>query len=314
VQASPGGGLGTVAVRRLLGWRKAISRVRRTHRRKLGRTPRLFPPRSFTDKIEWRKLFDFNPAYNVLCDKVAVRSYVAERVGDEANVPVLWVGDDPAELPLEALPRPFIVKCSHGSHFNIPVDREGALDPASLRQKLEDWLSIDFGLDRHEPGYIGIPRRLLVEPILSDKGRFIPEYKFFTFDGKVRAVLVQTRRGWDMTDLIFDYYDADWRRMPNVSTYPSKPHDDPPPAQFELMREWAEALGRGFDHLRVDFLVSDGRLYVGEVTAYHLSGHWKFDRLDYDRVFGDWWQLNQPVRRAIRTIFTREWGAVSLQK
>jgi hypothetical protein len=206
------------------------------------------------------------------------------------------------------------VKCSHGSHFNIPVDLEGTPDAAALHQQLNEWLAIDFGLERYEPGYVGIPRHVLVEPVLSDNGGFVPEYKFFTFDGEVRAILVQTRRGWDLSERTFDYYDAAWRRLPNVSTHPSKGGDDPPPAQFGQMREWAEALGRGFDHLRVDFLVSDGRVYVGEVTAYHLSGHWKFDRLEYDRIFGDWWKLKQPLRRAIHAIWTRDWGSIAPQK
>ena len=52
-------------------------RVRRAYLEKHGRAPRLLRPRRFTEKIQWRKLFDFNPLFPTLCDKIAVRDYIA---------------------------------------------------------------------------------------------------------------------------------------------------------------------------------------------------------------------------------------------
>ena len=71
--------------------------------------------------MQWRKLFDLDPIYAVFCDKVATREYVAQRVGSDAVVPMLWLGSDPAALPFETLRPPYIIKCSHGSGWNIVV-------------------------------------------------------------------------------------------------------------------------------------------------------------------------------------------------
>jgi hypothetical protein len=65
-------------------------------------------PRRFTEKIQWRKLFDMNPVYAILCDKLAVRSYIAARIGEQFLVPLRFPhsGLDQAGLVLHAVRRP----------------------------------------------------------------------------------------------------------------------------------------------------------------------------------------------------------------
>jgi hypothetical protein len=69
---------------RIHQWGAAILRVRAayTHGHN-GRKPRLLRPRRFTEKMQWRKLFDLNPLYAVISDKLAVRDFIAERVGND---------------------------------------------------------------------------------------------------------------------------------------------------------------------------------------------------------------------------------------
>ena len=62
-------------------------------------------PRKFTEKIQWRKLFDLNSLYAVLSDKLAVRDFVTARAGEDVLIPLLWSGGDPANVPLAALGR-----------------------------------------------------------------------------------------------------------------------------------------------------------------------------------------------------------------
>ena len=56
---------------RIYQWGAAIHRVRAayTHGHK-GCNPRLLRPRRFTEKIQWRKLFDLNPVYGVLSERL----------------------------------------------------------------------------------------------------------------------------------------------------------------------------------------------------------------------------------------------------
>ena len=130
------------------------------------------------------------PIYVVFSDKVATREYVSRRIGSDAVVPMLWLGTDPAALPFQTLRAPYIIKCSHGSDWNIVVRDNETIDRAAIRAQLANWLAIDFGIQMTEPGYSSVPRRLLVEPLLTDRGGFPNEYSFFVFSGVARLVML----------------------------------------------------------------------------------------------------------------------------
>jgi hypothetical protein len=132
-------------VERLRRWLRTIRIVQRTYSKFVEQPLHLFYPRRFTEKMQWRKLFDLDPIYTVFCDKIAMRDYAAQRVGPNAVVPILWHGQDPLALPLETLPPPYIIKCSHGSGFNITVRSNDAVDYAAIRGQFERWLAIDYG-------------------------------------------------------------------------------------------------------------------------------------------------------------------------
>jgi TupA-like ATPgrasp len=293
---------------RALGWGRIIRRVRRTYNDSLGRPPHLFRPRRFTEKMQWRKLFDLDPIRVVFCDKVATRRYVAQRVGPDTVVPLLWLGDDPAALPFEKLRPPYIIKCSHGSGWNIVVRGNDSEDCATMRAQLGHWLATDYGILCREPGYSAVPRRLLVEPMLTHQGGFPLECKFFMFNGVARLVMVRANYGDRAHERIQGYYDMQWRQLP-VRTSDMPPSSEVPrPLEFDTMRVMAEKLAADHDHLRVDFLVSDGRVYVGELTSYHRGGLFRFDPDEQDFVLGEWWKLRRPISRAFLTIVTCDWG------
>jgi hypothetical protein len=142
--------------RRPLTWLRTIRITRLTLSKTLDHRPHLFYPRRFTE-MQWRKLFDFDAIYTVFCDKVATRDYVAQRVGPNAVVPILWLGHDPLALPLETLRPPYIIKCSHGSGFNITVRNNDVMDCAAIRAQFERWLAINYGDAMKEPGYCTVP-------------------------------------------------------------------------------------------------------------------------------------------------------------
>ena len=73
-------------------------------------------PVTASQKIRWRILKDRNPLLATFADKVAVRDYVAERVGPEIPRAAAYaVVADPDELDFDALPREFVLRPSHGS-------------------------------------------------------------------------------------------------------------------------------------------------------------------------------------------------------
>ena len=172
---------------------------------------------------------------------------------------------------------PYIIKCSHGSGWNIVVRGNDRLDCAAICTQLGGWLATDYGVQCCEPGYSAVPRRLLVEPLLTNRGGFPIEYMFFMFNGVARLVLVRANYGDLHHQRIHSYYDMKWRQLQlRTSDMPNaKPVLRPP--ELDTMRVMAERLAEHRDHLRVDFLVSDRRVYVGELTCYHRSGIFRFE-------------------------------------
>jgi len=285
---------------RLAEWRGAIERNRKAYRDYFGRELPLARPRRFSEKMQWRKLFDLDPRYAVLSDKVATREFIAREIGAEFLPPVLYLGEDPDAVPFETLEPPYVVKPTHGSGHVMRV-REGGIDAAAARAALREWLAYTHGAVVDEPGYMHVPRRIIVERmILNGDGTPPVERRMFTFAGRVQVT--QT--------IVFDddrlqpggFHDRDWRKLPWRG--PTEPHPGPfpRPARYDALVTIAERLGAGFDHVRVDLYDTDDRIYAGELTLYSWSGLMHFTDDEADRVLGDCWPLERPVTRAAATM------------
>lgn len=72
------------------------------------------------------------------------------------------------------------------------------------------------------------------------------------------------------------------------------PNSDVPPTipeQFEQMKQIARKLSSGLIHLRVDFYLIDGKLYVGELTFYHNGGFSEVKPEEWNHTIGSWIKL-----------------------
>ena len=59
------------------------------------------------------------------------------------------------------------------------------------------------------------------------------------------------------------------------------------------MLELACSLSADIPFVRVDFYVSDGKIYFGEMTFYPTSGYTAFVPEEYDNIFGQWIDLTK---------------------
>src|SRR4051812_9086494 len=165
-------------------------------------------------------------------------------------VPLLAVSDHPRSIDFSTLPRPFVVKATHGSGYNLIVREEDRITPDEIVAAAETWLDSDFSNVARERLYEKIPRRIIVEKMLSESGEIPADYKIFVFGGKARLIQVTIDRfDADVTQTSFDEH---WRRL-NISYYapPSPKIIEPPPELADLLRT-AELLGQDFKFVRVD--------------------------------------------------------------
>jgi hypothetical protein len=277
-------------------------RVRRRYARAHGRAPNLLRPRRFTEKMQWRKIFDFNPAFPILCDKLAVRDFIAERVGHEHLIPLVWSGV-PAEIPFDRVAPPFVLKSTHASGQVIMVGGDDIPDTSAIRAQAESWLTTNHGAAHDEPGYEPVPPRLLIEQTVTTADGARPdEVRLFVFDGKVAVVNTVFVEDGQLRNGAF--HTPDWTRL---SWHFTRTIDRafPRPIRLHDMIELAERLGQGLDHVRVDIYDCGDRIWIGELTIYSWSGHARFNPDEADLELGAFWRTREPAWRSILALLFR---------
>jgi len=257
----------------------------------MGKKLDLKNPQTFSEKLQWLKLYDRRPEYTKMVDKYAVKEYVAGIIGEEYIIPTLGVWDKPEDIEWDKLPNQFVLKTTHGGGSlgvvickdKTTFDHENAIKRLKKNMKGSDWRI------QMEWPYKNVPHRIIAEkyiepaPDIND----LADYKFFCFDGEVKGLFVATDRHKEGEDVKFDFFDAEFNHLPfkqgheNANPYPKKP------SNFELMIQAAAKLSKGYPHLRVDMYDIGDKVLFGEITMYHFEGLVPFRPESWDKVFGD---------------------------
>jgi hypothetical protein len=248
---------------------------------------RLNHPRTFSEKILHRKLYRPNDKFHELADKVRVKKYVADTVGERFVIPTLWSGTSFPPVRERRWPTPFVVKVNHGSGWNIFVRTDADKDWAAIENECDQWLATSMPRYLHEDWYDQMEKQIMVEPMLGPPQGSLNDYKLFVFGGKTKFIQIDTDRSTDHKRV---FYDSNWVRQPFSLKYPLEPRDIERPRHFDDMLQAAEKLGNAFDFVRIDFYDIDEGAKFGEMTFAPGSGYERFDPASYDRVFGDCWQ------------------------
>ena len=257
--------------------------LKKLFRIKMGKKPDLVSPKTYSEKLQWLKLHDRKPEYSLLVDKAEVKKLVAEKIGEEHIIPTLGVYEKWDDIDFDKLPKSFVIKCTHDSGGLVIVKDKSAFDKKSAEKKIKKSLKRNFYYASREWPYKNVIPRIIVEKYL-DGGKDLPDYKFFCFDGKVKALFVATGRPYDTR---FDFYDENYNFLPFTNGHPNSDVKLEKPENFEKMKEIAEILSKGYPHVRIDLYDLNGKIYFGEYTFYHWSGLTPFCPEEWDYKFGD---------------------------
>ena len=249
-------------------------------------------PRTFNEKLQWLKLYDRNPEYTRMVDKFEAKKYVAERIGEEYIVPTLGVWDRFEEIDFDALPDQFVLKCTHDSGGLVICKDKKSLDLDAARRKITSCLKENYYWDYREWPYKNVKPRIIAEPYLrDDETGELRDYKFYTFGGEVKALLIISGR--DTPDAGGDYFDAEFHHLDMQWGYKNAKTLPAPPKSMEDMIRLAQLLSKSTPELRVDFYEINGKPFFGEMTFFDGGGLEKIVPEKWDRIFGDWVTLPQ---------------------
>ena len=265
--------------------------LKRMYRICLGRELNLENPVTYTEKLQWLKLYDHREVYTTMVDKYAAKAYVAERIGEEYVIPLLGAWERVEDIDFDALPEQFVLKTSHDSGGIVICKDKTTLDIPAARKKLRYFLKRRYYDHNREWPYKNVKPRIIAEAYMEDsKCGELRDYKFFTFGGVPKVLYIAQGRGRG-EPTVADFFDMDFHHLPFTIDHDMA--DIPPekPECFEEMKRLAAILSQGTPQLRVDFYEVDGRVYFGEMTFFHCSGMEQFHPEEWDRTFGDWVML-----------------------
>lgn len=266
--------------------------LRLLYRVRFGKKLNLDNPQTYNEKLQWLKLYDRKPIYTTMVDKDLVKAYVASIIGEEYIIPTLGVWDHFEDINFDELPQQFVLKCTHDSGGLVICKDKAKLDIDQARKKINKCLKTNYYNHAREWPYKDVKPRIIAEKYMVDEsGRELKDYKFFCFDGEVKAMYIATDRGIDTR---FDFYDENFNHLPFTNAHPNADHSIEKPDGFEEMKKLAEKLSQGMAQVRIDFYDVYGKVYFGEITLFHMSGMSPFDPEDWDYTFGSW--INLPPK------------------
>lgn len=155
-------------------------------------------------------------------------------------------------------------------------------DPEEWNQKFGDLIKLP---DIYGGGYAVISDGWVLWLHMTTRSECLTDYKFFCFNGIPKIVYVGKDKADDPRT---DFFDMDFNHLPIRMRDPNADIRPQKPVAFEQMKTIAAKLSKGCPHLRVDFYLINGHIYVGELTFYHCSGFTEVKPTEWNQIMGEW--------------------------
>jgi len=257
--------------------------VKKGFKQNLGYELNLDNPQTFNEKLQWLKLNVQTELHTICADKLAVREYIKEQIGEEYLIPLIFSTSDVKKITSNNFPDyPVIIKSNHDSGKVLVIKDKSLVNWKLIQLLFASILKNNFYYIGREQQYKNIKPTILIEKLLLDKNKNIPnDYKLHCFNGKLLFTQVDKGRFDKHTR---SYIDIDWNlldcKVRLENEYIEKPKN------MDKMQKLAEILAKPFDYVRVDFYSFDNNIYFGELTFCPGSGWDYYSPLSNDYNFG----------------------------
>ena len=282
-----------VIIRKTLGCLPEKAYLTLRYRALMGDWVNWKKPRKYQEKLQWLKVYNREPRYTMMVDKIAVKEWVKEVIGERYVIPTIGVWDRFEDIDFGSLPNQFVLKTNNGGGNTgvvVCVDKS-KFDKEEAKKKIEQSLKSSIYANFREWPYKDVKPRIFAEEYMSDDTDFnkggLSDYKFTCFNGIADNVMVCVDRNSGETK--FYFYDRQWNLLPlNVRGRNTDPSFKlPKPDCMDEMFDLAGKLSEGIPFLRVDLYCINGRPYFGETTFFPASGFDPNILPETELAFGD---------------------------
>ena len=246
-------------------------------------------PQTFSEKLQWLKLYNRKPEYTQMVDKFAAKEYVAKIIGEEYIIPTLGVWDKFDDIDFDKLPDQFVLKTTHGGgNTGVVICKDkSTLDKDTAKRKLNRSLKSDIYRTLKEWPYKNVKKRIVAEQFIDSEGHLdLPDYKFYCFDGEPKYCQVICDRNTKET---IDFYDMEWNHMPFVGLNPVAKNglkSVMKPKHLSEMVNICQKLATGIPFSRIDLYLVNEKIYFGEITFFPASGLGEFTPKEWNFTIG----------------------------
>ena len=244
-------------------------------------------PLTFNEKIQWLKLYYKNPLITKCSDKVSVREYVKDKIGEKYLTNCLGVFSTPQEINFDILPNKFVIKVNWGSGLNIIVKNKKLLNIKNTVNVLNIWMQKKYNhyYNFLEWGYKHIKPKILIENFISNTNNLL-DYKFLCFNGKPYFMFIVKDR--DLKDnMTVTFFDMNFNKLPFERHYKKDNYNFTKPILWNEMINISKKLSKPFPFVRVDLYINSKSIKFGELTFYPGNGTESFKPFEWDIRLGE---------------------------
>ena len=280
--------------------------IRLMYKLQTGKKLNLKNPQTFSEKIQYLKLYNHNPLYTIMVDKIKVKEFVAKKIGDKYIIPTLKIWTNAHDINFNELPDRFVIKCNHNSGKGMFICKNKSnINEKKIKAELQKGLHENYYMRGREWPYKNVPRRIIVEKYMEDneiidnqnKNKVssignLRDYKIYCFNGEPKLCQVISNRAIDEK---IDFYNMNWERIHGLTGLTkgvsNSNNEIPCPKSFPEMVTNAKILSKDIPFSRIDFYDINGHAYFGEITFFPASGFGSFHPDKWNYIIGSWIKL-----------------------
>lgn len=263
--------------------------------KKMGRPLNLENPQSFSEMIQWIKLYYHDPVMSRCVDKVLFKEFVKERIGKGYTAKTYEIWEAEGEVNLRNIPEQCAVKsnCSSDGNYILLVPDKNKIDLDKAEKEIkENWFDrLKLHTNSFANYYYNVQPKVYVEEYLKEAEDSPDDYDIFCFQGEPRFIYVKTAHfdnGINRDSYPVSFYTIDWKHMDaKYKDFPNRVDLERPPHLSEML-EISRKLSKGFPFVRVDFFENSRKLYVAEFSFAPWAGLRSYEPESLDYEMGKW--------------------------
>ena len=256
-------------------------------------------PKTFTEKLQWYKLFykgNEEGGLIRIVDKYLFKEYIREKIGEGYTIPYYGVYETFDELlqGWNFLPEEFVLKSTlsyEGRKIKF-IHQKSQINTKELKVELKNWFKDKYLLCNSlcTAYHQGKPR-VLAEKYMENIKNQLFDYKVFCFGGEPFCIETAIER-FEKGIPVFTFYDLHWNKM-NVQSGKHPVGDVEKPKHFDEIIRISKILSKGFPHVRVDFFDTEEKPYLAEMTFFTGGGYQKYTPESFNIKMGELFFLPQ---------------------